>query len=233
MYKLEENKIVVERKIIPNRFLYCINFIHCYFYCFYCDINNYFQIISFPTVSEALYIENNQIWYKYNNITIEPEGFCSIKAQNDGTLKTEDFAMMTTLPRLYSLTKDGKCYLKPSKRGLFNTTMKYIFGREYEVDGIKIMCRKTSHNLYLIITSDKILNQTLKIYSKHNYSLLEKQFNITNKNYFENFEYQQLPEYGKSLYNIYLKCISQNKDCENEWDIFEQYYWLIYFLMNM
>lgn len=70
--------------------------------------------------------------------------------------------MLTTLPRLYSTTNDGKCFLKPSMRGLFNSTMKYIFGKNYENDGILIMCKKQAHNLYLVLSSEKILNQTLQ-----------------------------------------------------------------------
>lgn len=36
-----------------------------------------------------------------------------------------------------------------------------------------------------------------------------------------------MPDYGKSLYNIYLNCKTHNitNQCENEWDIFTQYYW--------
>ena len=135
--------------------------------------------------------------------------------------------MMITFSRLYGITNNGKCYIKPSKRGLFNSTMKYIFGKEYEKEGIRIMCKKTQHNLYLVISSDKILNQTLQVFSDKNYTFLNKQFNIDNENYFKNFTTEKLSEYGKSLLNIYSKCKIRNEtnECENEWDMFTQYYW--------
>lgn len=177
----------------------------------------------------ALFIENNQTWFKSNNgHIITPQGFCFAKAQNDGIFQTDDLAMLTTLPRLYNISKDGKCYLIPSKRGLFNSTMKYIFGKNYEDDGIRIMCRKMSHYPFLIITSDKILNQTLSYYpNKKNIKLLEKQFDIKNTNYFENHQFTDLDDDGKSLLSKYENCV-KNKgttSCEREWDTFTQYYW--------
>lgn len=181
----------------------------------------------FSTIDNALYIENNNEWLKFNNMTINPEGFCFTKAKNDGTLKTEDFAMMTTLPRLYSTTKDGKCYIKPSMRGLFNSTMKYIFGKDYEKEKIQIMCKKLVHNLYLIITSENILNQTLKSFNHTNYKILPKQFDINNSDYFSNFTKENLKGESKNLYEIYERCKSKGdkNNCESERDTFTQYYW--------
>lgn len=115
-------------------------------------------------VNSALFIETSETWLKYRDEkTILPQSFCSVQAQNGGLLHTDDLAMLTTLPRLYNVS-DGKCYLIPSKRGLFNSTMKYIFGKNYEKDGIRIMCRIMPHYPILIITSDKILNDTLSYY---------------------------------------------------------------------
>ena len=84
----------------------------------------------YQEIDNAIFIEDNQIWLKYDNKTVIPEGFCYTYSNNDVSLKTEDFSMMTTLPRMYDETEDEKCYLKPSMRGIFNTTMKYIFGKD-------------------------------------------------------------------------------------------------------
>ena len=73
--------------------------------------------------------------------------------------------MLTTLPRMYSINSEGKCYIKPCIRGLFNTTMKYIFGKDYENDKIEIMCKKLYKSIVLVITSEKILNKTLEYFS--------------------------------------------------------------------
>ncbi|KAK8843040.1 hypothetical protein M9Y10_025228 [Tritrichomonas musculus] len=185
------------------------------------------KLTIFPTIDNALYIENNNEWFKNFNTAIKPDGFCYTQALYDGTLKTEDFAMMATLPRLYDINDNGKCYLKPSKRGLFNTTMKYIFGRDYENEGINIMCKKLEHNIYLVLSSEKILNQTLQNFKNKNYTLLDQQFNITNIDYFRNFIPEGIPEKGRFLYDTYKKCTLSNLtgNCENEWDIFTQFYW--------
>lgn len=139
--------------------------------------------------------------------------------------------MMTTLPRLYGITKNGKCFIKPSMRGLFNTTMKYIFGKDYEEQGIEIFCTALSHDVTLVIRSDKILNKTIKSYTdiyknSKEIKILEKQFNIKNRDFFREHSIGELNEEGKNLYQKYENCISANEnECENEWDIFTQYYW--------
>lgn len=182
------------------------------------------KINIFPTIDNAFYIENNEDWLKYNNLLVTSDAFCLKSAHNNGSLKTDDFAMMTTLPRLYDINKENKCYLKPSKRGLFNST--YIFGKDYEYDGIQIMCKIIEHNLYLVITSEKILNETLQDFKHQNYKLLSKQFNIKNSDYFEHLDKEKLNEKSKFLYNLYEECLSQNnRNCDKEWDVFTQYYW--------
>ena len=94
--------------------------------------------------------------------------------------------MLTTLPRLYGITKDGKCFIKPSKRGLFNTTMKYIFGKDYEKEGIIILCKKIIHFPVLVITSERIKNKTLSYFSDdRNIKFLGNQFEVENKNFFD------------------------------------------------
>lgn len=189
----------------------------------------YSKFMVFPTISSANYIENNQKWFKLNDEQIIPlEGFCYSQAPLDGSLITQDLAMLTTLPRLYGITKDGKCFIKPSKRGLFNTTMKYIFGKDYEKDNITILCKKLSHYPILVITSDKILNQSLKYFSStEKFTFLKKQFDIENTNYFENISFENLPKKGEELLNTYKECVNQKgtSNCEEEWDSFTQFYW--------
>ena len=137
--------------------------------------------------------------------------------------------MLTTLPRMYSINSEGKCYIKPCIRGLFNTTMKYIFGKDYENDKIEIMCKKLYKSIVLVITSEKILNKTLEYFSnKINITFLEKQFdNITNTNYFENFNIENLNDEANNLFLLYDQCAKEKGtvNCENEWDAFTQYYW--------
>ena len=144
--------------------------------------------------------------------------------------------MMTTLPRLYSVTKSGKCYIKPSMRGLFNTTMKYIFGKDFEDQGIEIFCTKLSHDVTLVIRSEKNLNKIIKSYSDidNNITILQKQFNIINKDYFKEHPIGKLNEEGQNLYEKYNECISKNmSDCENEWDVFTQFYLAKYVLKRI
>lgn len=187
------------------------------------------KLTVFPTVKSARFIENNQRWYKLGNgKTVTPEGFCFIKAQRDSSLETEDFAMLSTLPRLYDSTENGRCFIKPSMRGLFNSTMKYIFGKNYEEDGIRIMCKKTMHYPLLVITSEKILNNSLNFYSvNHSIHFIENQFQINNTNFFESLNKNDLNEEALKLLKIYEDCVQVNgiSECENEWDSFTQYYW--------
>ena len=117
---------------------------------------------SFSTIKSVNYFENNSKWFKTNSYqTYLPESYCYIHSPTNGYLKTDDLSMLTTLPRLYSFNKNGNCFIKPSMRGLFNSTMKYIFGKNYEEDEIEIYCKKMSHYPILVITSKKMLNQTL------------------------------------------------------------------------
>ena len=185
----------------------------------------------FPSVDQLKYYEDKDYWYKFDeNFSVNTESFCSTKSLNDGTLKTEDFAMLTTLPRLYGITDSGRCYIKPSKRGIFNSTMKYIFGRDYEKDNIRIFCQKLTHNPILVITSDKILNASLKHFSHTNITMLKSQFNVKNNDYFEDYPFHDtLSEEGRKLLTRYETCTSMNnidKDkCDDEFEEFSQFYW--------
>ena len=72
---------------------------------------------------------SNTLWEKDPNVINQntPEGFCRVTSELTGELTTQDFAVLTTLPRLYGVNNEGKCYIKPKFRGVFNATMKYIF----------------------------------------------------------------------------------------------------------
>ena len=137
--------------------------------------------------------------------------------------------MLATLPRLYDFSENKKkCFIKPSKRGLFNSTMKYIFGKDYEKDDINIFCKRLHHYPALVITSEKILNQTLNyFYYDSNITYLEKQINIVNKDYFKETQLEKLPEELQDLLNVYKYCSSKYgaENCESQWDNFTQYYW--------
>ena len=76
--------------------------------------------------------------------------------------------MMATLPQLYAFHYDGKndsnnyCYINTTKIGLFNATMKYIFGENYAEQGIEIFCYQNNTNPYLVIRSEGLLNYALE-----------------------------------------------------------------------
>lgn len=165
-------------------------------------------------------------WFLWKSIY--PEEFCFNGAKKNWTLQTEDFAMMITFSRLYGITNNGKCYIKPSKRGLFNSTMKYIFGNNYEKDRIIILCKKLENFPVLVITSDKILNKTLSYFSKERkFTFFDKKFNIKNKVYFQNDNKKDLSSEGQQLLDSYGKCVKEKsiKNCEVEWDTFTQFNW--------
>lgn len=183
-----------------------------------------------PSVDKAIYYDRDRMtWYKLkNNQYVKPEGFCYTQAQKDGTYKTDDFAFMATLPRLYDINENGDCYIKPSKRGLFNTTMKTIFGKNYENDNITIHCKKVYHYPYLIISSKKILKQTHSYFG--DYTILTDHIVDENHDYFledEHFKPNELPDNLKELYNNYQDCAVNHSFnyCSEKWDIFTQFYW--------
>lgn len=184
----------------------------------------------YSTIKSVKYFEDNSKWFKNgNNQSFAPESFCNLNSASNKEIKTVDLAMYSTLPRLYDFNKDGKCFIKPSMRGLFNSTMKYIFGKNYENDMIKIYCKKMAHYPFLIITSKKILNHTLQFFENDkNITFLENEFKDYNNNdYFqENFK-DNLTIEGINLLNAYENCTIKKgaKKCELEWDNFTQYYW--------
>ncbi|KAK8883760.1 hypothetical protein M9Y10_042859 [Tritrichomonas musculus] len=135
-----------------------------------------------PKVNENVtFIENYTKWDRLGKMKIiNKDGFCYTHSPFDDSFRIDDFAFLTTLPRFYTITKSGKCIVDPSKRGMFNTTMKYIFGEDYEKDGIYILCKKLDTQKVLVISSEKLINKTLDYFSDdENVTVLNKQFNIS------------------------------------------------------
>ena len=161
---------------IGTRFHNLMIFYYFLLICFFIGVKVYFANKEQPDISVLNYVEADETWYKYLiNYTIDtPPSYCSKTSLSDSLYNTVDFAMMTTLPRLYGVTKDKKCYIKPNKRGVFNSTMKYIFGKNYEDDNINIYCFPYSHNPYLVITSEKLLEDTITKYYNISEYLINK-----------------------------------------------------------
>lgn len=90
------------------------------------------------------------------------------------------------------------------------------------------MCKKLVNFPVLVITSDKMLNETLRQFSNDSHiQFFERKFDIKNINYFENCDTKNLSIEGERLLNSYQNCVSEKsaKNCEEEWDRFTQFYW--------
>lgn len=135
--------------------------------------------------------------------------------------------MLSTLPRLYSFNEEGKCFIKPAKRNIFNTTMKYIFGQSYENQNIRIMCKKIYYGITLVITSDRQKYQAMSMLGP-NITRLPDQFQIKNNNYFSMVSFHNLTGDLYDLYQKYTTCLqssTQKNTCQVFWDDFEYNYW--------
>ena len=156
-----------------------------------------------------------------------PKGFCQITTDDD--LTAVDLSILTTLPRLYNINDDGKCYIKPKFRGVFNATMKYIFGSDYHTKGIRIYCWTKMHEPYLVITSEESYNQKLNTYSEEDVEILSDDEFIQqtkSEEYFNDTDH--LCDYGYALNecNSLKQCIENSQtDCEEEWSSFTNNYW--------
>ena len=142
--------------------LYFIAFILCiaiYFLSYIYDLP-YIDTISYDNRSIIEFI-------KHNNTIIGDvaKPFCNFHS-DETEFKTEDFALLSTLPRLYDVNTEGKCFIKPKFRGVFNSTMKYIFGEDYNSQGIRIYCWAKTYNPYLIITSQSLLESKKSVFEK-------------------------------------------------------------------
>ena len=163
-----------------------------------------------------------------------PNGLCNITSQINVGFQTDDLAMLLTLPRLYRINFTGNnrgCYIIPNQRGVFNATMKYIFGEDYEQQGIQIYCDPYHHMPYLILTSQKIYEETLTHY---NQSLITKfKDNIVEYTSNDYFDVNHLCEDGRAYEQceVLKNCISNNygdNSCKEEWENYTNNYWITF-----
>jgi hypothetical protein len=181
-----------------------------------------------PNVTNIVFEENNEKWIRDNRTQYNIPTFCSSTGMIDKMYDTADFAFMTTLPRLYEY-KNNTCTVKPKLRGVFNNTMKYIFGKDYIEQGIKIYCYPYTHNPYLVITSDamfKEVNATISNYSEYKY--VYEEMNDTSKQYFDIGKLCE-DKIAEPECNLLKTCISNDdpskRKCEKEWDTYTNKYW--------
>ena len=182
-----------------------------------------------PYVDLVHFQKDESKWNKTKeNIATEPPTFCSVTPEYAPSMKTDNVAMLTTLPRLYGV-HDGKCFIKPKLRGVFNSTMKYIFGEDFESQGIKIMCYTKTNDPYLIISSTEFDKYVIDKYDPKDIKENNpEQFDVRSEEYFDQ---SNLCKDGKaaSLCRKYQECIKKNSDdttkCKDEWEAYTNEYW--------
>ena len=185
--------------------------------------NNY----DFPYVDYLEYTDlHTEEWKKFENSTyIKPSpAYCGIASDVNIPMTTPDFAVLTTLPRLYGINDAGKCYIKPKFRGVFNSTMKYVFGDDYNDQGITIYCWPKMHYPYLILTSQRFLHASIEAL-EDNYELLEGKEEYVSQEYFNDTD--TLCDNDNSEQCIELQqCLREgNNDCAREWNLYTNAYW--------
>ena len=178
------------------------------------------------------YLEYNdlhtEIWDKFENSSYHKPtpSYCYVSADVNIQMSAPDFAVLTTLPRLYGINDAGKCYLKPKFRGVFNSTMKYIFGSNYHEQGITIYCWSKMHYPYLVLTSQKFLQESLHSLGEENYEILDGKEKYISQEYFNSTE--MLCDYDDSEECISLQnCLKEqeNNECVKEWETYTNKYW--------
>ena len=189
----------------------------------------YSKFYPFPYVDNIIYIDrSHEFWYKDSNnrIGYQKPAFCNIRANNVIKPTTTDYAMMTTLPRYYGVTNDGKCYIKPKFRGVFNSTMKYIFGTDYHSRDINIYCYTQARNTYLVITAKEWLVDIVNQYDEGDVTLKSNAMTYaTSKEYFTD----PLCSDGiaKEQCHELEKCLDGGEtDCMEEWSQYTNAYWM-------
>ena len=160
------------------------------------------------------------------------KSFCNVNS-DETPFTTEDFSMLTTLPRLYGINSDGKCFIKPKFRGVFNSTMKYIFGEDYQLQGIRIYCWTKTHDPYLVITSKSLLESKMNMYRDSNITKINNDYS----HFYENSEYfkdvSHLCDDGIANYECkeLQNCINEQKgdynsiNCKGQWSFYTNSYW--------
>jgi len=179
-----------------------------------------------PDITKLKYVNNASIWDR-NNLNFNVPGFCKASSYTKSGLTLDDFAVLLTLPRLYSINSSGKCYIKPKMRGVFNSTMKYVFGPNYQDQNITIICYPEAHYPYLVLTSDVFDDQILQSHTNlQNYSS-NRQFPVESSDYFD----KPLCSDGiaSDSCKILKKCIEAGTStCDDEWENYTNNYWSEY-----
>ena len=187
-----------------------------------------------PDISLIEY-EPTWVWNFRAGITPPNELYCNATVSRGIDMNTADFAILTTLPRLYAV-HDGKCYIKPRLRGVFNTTMKYIFGEDYHNQGIQIFCYPSEYNIYLSITKteflDAIVNE-FKADKRDGYIEWYDDYQVgitTSQEYdFGSIESlcDNIDEDEKEICQKLQNCINDNNynNCNEEWSNYTNRYW--------
>ena len=194
-----------------------------------CAILYFSRNYDYPYVDYLEYNDlHTEIWDKFENSSYHKPtpGFCYASADVNIQLSAPDFAVMTTLPRLYGINDAGKCYLKPKFRGVFNSTMKYIFGNNYHEQGITIYCWANMHYPYLVLTSQQFLQASLNSLKEDSYKLLEGKEEYISQEYFNSTE--TLCDYDNSEECLSLQnCLKEqeNNECVKEWETYTNKYW--------
>ena len=133
------------------------------------------------------------------------------------------FAMLTVLPRLYKI-HDGKCFIKPKLRGVFNNTMKYIFGPKYQEDNITILCYPRTQFPYLVISSEKLTNELRSQFDQSEITNLPVQFPAESQDFYS--VTNPLSDVrAKNEYKQILECKSKGGECNEEWETYINKYW--------
>ena len=182
----------------------------------------YIDYLSFENRKDYPFIKST-----YRQTPDVPYGFC--RTITDDGLNTVDLSMLSTLPRLYGITDNNVCYLKPKFRGVFNSTMKYIFGSNYSSKNIRIYCWAKMHDPYLVITSEENYMNSLNSYSEDDVIIINNQESfepITSEEYFNDTLHLCDSGLANSECKSLQKCIETgNSQCDDEWSLFTNKYW--------
>ena len=191
------------------------------------------HLYDFPYIDYLEYVDSKGIPFKIdeqNNISRKDniKSFCYINSQRNIPFSTTDFAMLTTLPRLYKVNEYGQCYIKPKFRGVFNSTMKYIFGEDYHTtQHIHIYCYPKMHYPELVITSDEIIESFIELDSNKDFEILDnfEKEDIKSEETFQIDETFCDQTKLESCHEL-LTCINKNNgECREEWSLFTNNYW--------
>ena len=187
----------------------------------------YVTLKKMPNVTNVAYEKNSEYWIRTKaGAAVPTKPFCKITPDLTSSFGIDDIAMLTVLPRLYKI-HNGKCFIKPKLRGVFNSTMRYIFGQYYENDKITIMCNSRAHFPYLVISSEKFTNQLETQYDPQNITALPEQFAAESNDFFSDIDSLDSKRAENEL--IELKtCISKGGTCYEEWDEYTKKYWESY-----